>query len=113
MTDLQDLDEKVPRVKEALLNSVDEVKRNFSERFSWLSLKEVPSTEVGCVSDEEIEHFQKHANQLFPGIVWTSSRKPVFREFSQRYHGRRSILKNTKLFRLKNAWILIAVLQPS
>ena len=42
--------------------------RIFSERFSWFSLKEVHFTKVVCVNVEEIEHFQRHANQLFPGI---------------------------------------------
>ena len=68
MAELRGLDGKVSGVKEAWLFSLDEVKRIISERFSWLSLKEVPFTEVGCVSKEEIEHFQSHANQLFPGI---------------------------------------------
>ena len=62
MTELRQLDGKVFAVKEAWLNSVDEVKRIISERFSWLSLKEVPFTEVGYVSDKEIKHFQRHAN---------------------------------------------------
>ena len=54
MAQLRELDEKVYGVKEAWLNSVDEVKGIISERFSWLSLKDVPYTEIGCVSDEEI-----------------------------------------------------------
>ena len=44
------------------------MKRIFSERFSWFSLKEVPFTKFVCVSVEEIEHLQRHANQLFPVI---------------------------------------------
>ena len=31
-------------------------------------LKDAPVKEVGCVSNEEVGHFQRHVNQLFPGI---------------------------------------------
>ena len=71
---------KVSGVKEAWLNSVDDVKRIISERFSRLSLKEVLFTEIGCVSDKEIEHFQKHANQLHPGISMDKLQKTHARE---------------------------------
>ena len=80
MTELRELDGKVSGVKEAWLNSVDEVKRIISLRFSWLSLREVPFTEVGCVSDEEIEHLQRHANQLFPGISMDKFQETHVRE---------------------------------
>ena len=49
MAELQELDGKVSGAKEAWLNIVDELKRIISERFSWLSLKEVSFTEVRCV----------------------------------------------------------------
>ena len=68
MVELPELDGKVSGIKEAQLNSIDEMKRIISERFSWLSLDEVPFTEFGCVSDEEMEHIQRHANQLFSGM---------------------------------------------
>ena len=42
------------------------MKRIISERLSGLSLKEVPFTEVGCVKDEKIKHFQRHVNHLLP-----------------------------------------------
>ena len=67
MVELQELDGKAAGIKEAWLNSIDEVKRIVSERFSWLSVKEVPFTEVGCVSDKETEHFQRHAKSI---ISW-------------------------------------------
>ena len=54
MAELQELDGKVSGVKEAWLNIVDELKRIISERFSWLSLKEVSFTEVRCVIYEEM-----------------------------------------------------------
>ena len=80
MTELQELDEKVFGVEEAWLNSVDKAKRIISERFSWMSLKEVPLTEFGCVSDYEIEHFKRHVNQLFPGISMDKLQKTHVRE---------------------------------
>ena len=80
MTELQELDEKVSRVKEAWLNSVDVVKRIISKTVSLLSLKEIPLTEVVCVSGEEIEHSQRHANQLFPGISMDKSQKTHVQE---------------------------------
>ena len=87
MKELRELDEKVFGVKEAWLNSVDKAKRIISERFSWMSLKEVPLKEFGCVSEYEIKHFKRHVNQMFG-------------KFSHTCHGRRSILKrNTTLFR--------------
>ena len=42
MTDLRELDGKVSGVKEAWLNSLDEVKRIISEKVSWLSLRKFP-----------------------------------------------------------------------
>ena len=54
MSELRELDGKVSGVKEAWLNSIDEMKNCFSERFSLLSLKKVPFTEVVCVSDKEL-----------------------------------------------------------
>ena len=56
MVELPELDGKVSVIKEAQLNSIDEMKRIISGRFSWLSLEEVPFVEFGCVSDEEMEH---------------------------------------------------------
>ena len=43
-------------------------------------IKEVPLTELGCVSDEEIERFRRHANQLFPGISMDKLQKTHVRE---------------------------------
>ena len=54
MAELRELDGKVSGVKEAWPNSIDEMKKSFSERFSLLSLKKVPFTEVICVSDKEL-----------------------------------------------------------
>ena len=54
------------------------MKRIISERFLWLSLKEVAFTEVGCVSNKEIEHFPRHANQLFLGISIGKLQKTKF-----------------------------------
>ena len=42
-------------------------------------IKDVPFTEVGCVSDE-IEHFQRHKNQLLPGISMDRLQKTHVRE---------------------------------
>ena len=61
--------EKYLELKKLWLSSKDEVKIITSQRFSWLSSKKVLFTEVGCVSEEETEHFQRHANQVFPGIT--------------------------------------------
>ena len=80
MAELREPDGKVSGVKEAWLNRVYEMKRIFSERFSWFSLTEVSFTEVGCVSDEEIDHFQRHVNQLFPDISMDKLQKTHVRE---------------------------------
>ena len=56
------------------------MKRIFSERFSWFSLEEVPFTKVVCLSVEEIEHFQSHANQLFSGISIDKLQKTYVRD---------------------------------
>ena len=84
MTELPELDEKVFGVKEAWLNSVDKAKRIISERFAWMSLKEVPLTEFGCVTDYEIEYFKRHVNQLFSGISMDKLQKSHVRK-SQSY----------------------------
>ena len=75
IAELREIDGKVSRVKRAWLNSVDEVKSAIWERLSWLSLKEVPFTEVTCVSNKEIEHFQRHSSQLFPEISMVKLQK--------------------------------------
>ena len=66
------------------------MKRIISERFLWLSLKEVAFTEVGCVSNKEIEHFPRHLNQLFLGISIGKLQKTKVRKFSHTFHGGRT-----------------------
>ena len=96
MAELRELDGKVSGVKEAWLNSVDEVKRIVSEKFSWFSLKEVPFTEVGCVSGKRNRTFSKAYKSI---ISWDKYGKTPENTCSGNfvYHGRRSNVKRSIL----------------
>ena len=75
MNDLRKLGSKKPEVREKWNQSIQPVQSLLTKRFERLRLKDEPVRCLDSVTDMEIEIFQQHLLELFPGIYMKKLQK--------------------------------------